>query len=75
MRDERLEVSVTFVPAKGYVASAPQLLQPVVAFSLGGVRRRVEALLLPEEPIVVLNLDRAARLERDRRRERRWPSG
>jgi hypothetical protein len=39
------------------------------------VRRRVEALLLPEEPIVVFNLDRAARLERDRRRERGWPSG
>jgi hypothetical protein len=65
---ERLEVSVTFDERRGYVATAPELRQPVLALSLGGVRRRIEALLLPEEPIVVLNLDRAARLERDRRR-------
>jgi hypothetical protein len=45
MRDERLEVSVTFVPAKGYVASAPELRQPVVAVGLGGLRRRIEALM------------------------------
>jgi hypothetical protein len=37
--------------------------------SLGGVRRRIEALMLPDEPIVVLNLDRAVRQERDRRQE------
>jgi hypothetical protein len=68
MRDERLGVSVTFVPAKGYVASAPELRQPVVAVSLGGLRRRIEALLLPDDVVITLNLDRAARLERDRRR-------
>jgi hypothetical protein len=68
MRDERLEVSVTFVPAKGYVASAPELRSPVTALSLGGVRRRIEALMLPDDVIVMLNLDRAARRERDRRR-------
>ena len=68
MSADRFEVSVTFDPAKGYVASAPELRQPVVAVSLGGLRRRIEALMLPDEPIVVLNLDRAARLERDRRR-------
>jgi hypothetical protein len=38
----------------------------VVAVSLGGLRRRVEALLLPDEPIITLNLDRA--VERDQRR-------
>jgi hypothetical protein len=48
MREERLEVSVTFVPAKGYVASAPKLRSPVTALSLGGLRRRIEALLLPD---------------------------
>jgi hypothetical protein len=68
MSGDRFEVSVTFDPAKGYVATAPELRVPVTALSLGGIRRRVEALMLPEEPIVVLNLDRAARLERDRRR-------
>jgi hypothetical protein len=36
MRDERLEVSVTFDSAKGYIASAPELLAPVVALSLSG---------------------------------------
>jgi hypothetical protein len=35
---------------------------------LGGLRRRVEALMLPDDVHIVLHLDRAARLERDRRR-------
>ena len=39
MRDERFEVSVTFDAERGYVASAPELRQPVVALSLGGLRR------------------------------------
>jgi hypothetical protein len=69
MRDERLEVSVTFVPAKGYVASAPELRQPVVAVSLGGLRRRIEALMLPDNVNVRLILDRIAELERNRRRQ------
>jgi hypothetical protein len=69
MRDERLEVSASFEERR-YVATAPELRQPVLALSLGGVRRRVEALMLPDEPIVVLNLDRAARRERDERRRR-----
>jgi hypothetical protein len=69
MREERLEVSVTFVPAKGYVASAPELRQPVVAVSLGGLRRRIEALMLPDDLRVVLQLDVPARRERDRRRQ------
>src|SRR5260221_14556854 len=40
---DRFEVSVTFDPAKGYAATAPELREPVLALSLGGVRRRVEA--------------------------------
>ena len=68
MRDERLEVSVTFDERRGYVGTHPDLRAPVVALSLGGVRRKVEALMSPDEVIVVLSLDRAARLERDRRR-------
>ena len=39
MRDERLEVSVTF-DERGYIGSAPELRQAVVALSLGGLRRR-----------------------------------
>ena len=40
MREERLEVSVTF---DGYVASEPELRTAVVALSLGGLRRKIEA--------------------------------
>ena len=47
MRDERFEVTVTFDSERGYIASAPELRQPVAALSLGGLRRRIEALLLP----------------------------
>ena len=65
---EKLNVSVSYDPAKGYVTTSPELRQPVIALSLGGLRRRIEALMLPEEPIITLHLDRAARLERDRRR-------
>jgi hypothetical protein len=71
MREERLEVSVTFDERHGYVASAPELRSAVVALSLGGLRRKIEALMLPEEVNVLLDLDRAARLERDRRRRGR----
>jgi hypothetical protein len=46
MREERLEVSVTFDERHGYIASAPELRSAVVALSLGGLRRKIEALLL-----------------------------
>jgi hypothetical protein len=65
---EKLFVAVTFDPAKGYVGTHPDLRAPVVALSLSGLRRKIEIKLLPDEVIVVLTLDRAARLERDRRR-------
>jgi hypothetical protein len=68
MSGERLEVSVTFDPGKGYIASAPELRQTVVALSLGGLRRKVEALMVPDKPIVVLQLDGLAERERHRRR-------
>jgi hypothetical protein len=61
MREERLEVSVTF-------ASAPELRSAVVARSLGGLRRKIEALLLPAEVEVRLMLDGLAERERHRRR-------
>ena len=46
MPDERLEVSVTF-DERGYIGSAPELRSAVTALSLGGLRRKIEALLLP----------------------------
>jgi len=65
---DRFEVNVTFDERRGYVASAPELRQPVTALSLGGLRRRIEALLVPDDIHIVLHLDRTARRERDQRR-------
>src|SRR5258705_419273 len=56
MPDERLEVSVTF-DERGYIASAPELRSAVVALSLGGLRRKIEALMVPDDVRVVLQLD------------------
>jgi hypothetical protein len=42
MSGERLEVSVTFEPAKGYVATVPDLAEPITALSLALLRRRIE---------------------------------
>ena len=50
MREERLEVSVTYDASCGYIASAPELRQPIVALSLTSLRRRIEVALLPERP-------------------------
>jgi hypothetical protein len=68
MRDERFEVRVSFDAGRGYVASHPELRSPVTALSLGGLPRPIEALMMPDD-VITLNLDRAARRERDRRRQ------
>ena len=68
MRDERFEVRVSFDERRGYIGSAPELRQAVVALSLGGLRRKIEALLLPAEVEIVLHLDGLAERERHRRR-------
>src|SRR3981189_1823423 len=66
MSGERLEVNVTVDAARGYIGSAPELRQPIVALSLGGLRKRIEIALLSDE--VVLQLDGLAERERHRRR-------
>jgi hypothetical protein len=50
-------VSVTFDERHGYIGSAPELRWPVVALSLGGLRRKVEIAMLPNDVRVVLQLD------------------
>jgi hypothetical protein len=60
-------LGVTFDERRGYIASAPELRTPVMALSLGGLRQRIEALMLPDDLHVVLQLDVRARRERDRR--------
>jgi len=67
MRDERLEVSVSFDPRRGYYTVGKELRAPVVALSLGGLRRRIEGALLPDHPMIVLQLDALAERERHRR--------
>src|SRR5262245_31125595 len=42
MSGDRLEVNVTFDSARGYIASAPELRQPIVALSLASLRKRIE---------------------------------
>ena len=66
MSGDRLEVSVTFSAERGYIGTSPVLRQPIVALSLGGLRRRIEALLMSDS--VVLHLDGLAERERHRRR-------
>jgi hypothetical protein len=60
MSGDRLEVSVSFDERRGYVATAPELRSPVTALSLGDLRRRIEALMLPDNVNVRLVLDRSA---------------
>jgi hypothetical protein len=67
-KDGRFDVAVTFDERRGYVGTHPELRAPVTALSLSGLRRKIEAAMMPDEVIVTLKLDRAARLERDRRR-------
>jgi hypothetical protein len=67
MRDERLEVTVTFDERRGYIASAPELRQPIVALSLASLRKRIET-ALPDNVRIVLQLDGLAERERHRRR-------
>ena len=55
LRDERLEVSVTFDERRGYVVSAPELRSPVTALSMGGLRRRAsraETLLARADEVI-----------------------
>ena len=67
--EDRLSIAVTFDPARGYIASHPEL-QTFTALSLNGLRKKIEEALLPEIPIIILDLDRQARVERDQRRSR-----
>jgi hypothetical protein len=68
MHDEGLQVGVSFDPQRGYFTTGSELARSLTALSLGGLRRRIEALMLPDDVNVRLNLDRAARQERDQRR-------
>ena len=67
MSADRLDVTVTYDASCGYIGSVPGLNAPVVALSLGGLRRKVEIAMLPDDVRVVLHLDGLAERERHRR--------
>ena len=66
MSGDKLEIQVTF-EERGYIGSAPELRQAVVALSLGGLRRKIEIAMLPDDVRVVQQLDGLAERERHRR--------
>jgi len=66
MLADRFLIDVTFDASRGYVATHPNLPQPVIALSLTVLRARLGAQLGWER--VQLKLDRTARAQRDERR-------
>jgi hypothetical protein len=70
MHDRRLEVGVSFDPQRGYFTTGSELPRRLTALSLGGLRRRIEALMLPDEVDIILQLDGLAERECQRRRAR-----
>jgi hypothetical protein len=62
MSADRLEVvvTVTYDAELGYIATAPELRQPIIALSLGSLHRRIEAAVLPDSVDVRLVLDHTA---------------
>jgi hypothetical protein len=66
MISNKLLIGVTFDGCV-YRTTSPEVA-PVSALSLTVLRKRIEAALMPDDPVVVLELDRHARRERDERR-------
>jgi hypothetical protein len=63
-----MDVDVTW-NEKGFVATAPELRQPIVALSLGGVKQRFQA-IFPHVPRIDFHLDKSAQAEVDDRRRK-----
>jgi hypothetical protein len=61
--------SMPSLSSSPWIRGAPQ--SGFATLSLSGLRRRVEAALLPDEPVVRLRLDAVAERERSRRRRQR----
>jgi hypothetical protein len=75
MHDRRLEVGVSFDPTRGYFTTGGELPRSLTALSLGGLRRHIEAALLPDEPVVHLRLDRGRAARARPPPQRRLASG
>ena len=62
------EIGVSFDPMRGYFTTGSELRTPVVALSLGGLRRKIAIALQPDDVRVMMQLDARAERERHRRR-------
>src|SRR5262249_33690963 len=68
MSGNEMHVNVSW-SARGFIGSAPELREPVIALSLGGLRWKIESLLMPDDAVELrFHLDKQAARERDRRR-------
>jgi hypothetical protein len=65
----RLSIDVTFDERHGYTGTAPELRTPVRALSLNGLRKQVEDQFAGQALDLRLVLDKAAKQERDARRQ------
>jgi hypothetical protein len=62
-----MHINVSFGP-RGFIATSTELREPVIALSLGGLRRKIESLMMPDTVELRLHLDHLATRERDARR-------
>jgi len=67
MSGDEMHVNVTWCP-RGFIGSAAELKEPVIAVSLGGLRRKIESLMVPDSVELRFHLDQQATRERDARR-------
>jgi hypothetical protein len=65
---DKLAVNVSFDPRRGYFTVGSELPTVISALSLTGLKRRIEAVLMPDDHVIVLRLDALADRERNRRR-------
>ena len=67
MSGNEMHINVSWCP-RGFIGSAPELREPVIALSLGGLRRKIESLMVPDSVELRFHLDHLATRERDLRR-------
>jgi len=67
MSGGEIHVNVSWCP-RGFIGSARELREPVIALSLGGLRRKIESLMVPDSVELRFHLDHQATRERDARR-------
>jgi hypothetical protein len=62
-----MHINVSWSP-RGFIATSTELREPVIALSLGGLRRKIESLMVPDSVELRFHLDHEATRQRDLRR-------